>query len=649
MLRFETISLPSANWNGESRLPSIFPQKNVQAAKKRALDEHDELFWDLGAIPNILPYPLLNRYDRALEQREYEAAVLENDYLRAVFLPALGGKLWSLYDKKAGRELLYVNDSLRPANLALCNAWTSGGVEWNIGLIGHSPLTSRRLSTASLKTKDGQDVLRMYAFERVREVVYQMDFFLKSDAPVLLCRMRIKNLREKTIPMYWFSNIAVPANPGDRVLVRAKEAITGDIYGIGKSTVPVNESGRDVSYPEHERDSIDYFYTIPDRARKYIAHVNAKGQGMFQTSTQRQKGRKLFTWGQRQGGQSWQKWLTNKGGPYVEIQAGVNRTQYECIPMPPGCAWEWMEAYGPMNLTIEQAHGQYEDALKAAETAIATLVDEEALESLLLDTRHSLAKQEGQARILGEDAPWAALEQERRAALGQQPFETHLDFGKTGQAQRPWLALLGGGKLEEPEIDQYSFMVSRAWLPLIQKGQGWYWRYHEALNHFYRGNNTLAESMMEEALKQSNSPQAAYALGVMRYLNGDKTAAEALKTALPYMNDWVEFARDYLRVLVDFGLYQQALQDYNALGESARADGHVRYLYAWALAHTGDTETAKRILLEECAVNFHDLREGMTPLSDLWLNIRRMEAEQSGEAFDKNKEAIPARLDYRMA
>ena len=35
----------------------------------------------------------------------------------------------------------YTNDVIRFRNLAIRNAWFSGGVEWNCGIIGHSPFT----------------------------------------------------------------------------------------------------------------------------------------------------------------------------------------------------------------------------------------------------------------------------------------------------------------------------------------------------------------------------------------------------------------------------------------------------------------------------------------------------------------------------
>ena len=68
-----------------------------------------------GHVNGILPYTILDNYNRVKKPREWKAAVLENECLRATFLPELGGRLWSLIDKQAGRELLCRNRCSSPA------------------------------------------------------------------------------------------------------------------------------------------------------------------------------------------------------------------------------------------------------------------------------------------------------------------------------------------------------------------------------------------------------------------------------------------------------------------------------------------------------------------------------------------------------
>ena len=109
--------------------------------RKAVLDEDDELYLGYGFMQNVFPYRQQNNYNRELVEKEIDIIVLENNYLKASFLPTLGGRLWSLYDKVNNKELLYVNPVLRFGNLALRNAWFSGGVEWNVGAVGRSPFT----------------------------------------------------------------------------------------------------------------------------------------------------------------------------------------------------------------------------------------------------------------------------------------------------------------------------------------------------------------------------------------------------------------------------------------------------------------------------------------------------------------------------
>ena len=105
------------------------------------LDEEMARNLRYGQVSSVLPYLLQDDYSRELVPRETTVAILENSYLRAMVLLEFGGRLWSLQDKVAGRELLYNNDRIQLGNLGLRNAWFPGGVEWNLGTTGHTALT----------------------------------------------------------------------------------------------------------------------------------------------------------------------------------------------------------------------------------------------------------------------------------------------------------------------------------------------------------------------------------------------------------------------------------------------------------------------------------------------------------------------------
>jgi hypothetical protein len=132
----------------------------------------------------LLPYTKQDRYGRVLRDMELPSIVMENDFLRAEFVPVLGGRLWSLFDKKEGRDILYRNPVLRPANLAIRDAWFSGGIEWNIGRLGHSVHTCSPVFAGTLEA--GRDTaLRLWEFERQTRLFWRVDCVLPDDSDVL--------------------------------------------------------------------------------------------------------------------------------------------------------------------------------------------------------------------------------------------------------------------------------------------------------------------------------------------------------------------------------------------------------------------------------------------------------------------------------
>ena len=119
-----------------------------------------------------------------------------------------------------------------------------------------------------------------------------------------------------------------------------------------KTDIPIVD-GVDVTKYQNIPRSVDYFFDIPEEMPKYIANVNKEGYGLLQVSTKRLRSRKFFSWGKCNASDHWQEFLTDQAGRYVEIQAGLAKTQYGCLPMAPHTAWEWVERYGPVQVDPE--------------------------------------------------------------------------------------------------------------------------------------------------------------------------------------------------------------------------------------------------------------------------------------------------------
>ena len=206
-IKCELFEIPTAPMGGVNPLPQ-FRKRKPEAV---GYDERfpAELREELGFITKVLPYLSQDRYNRDRKNKKLKSVVLENEYLIARFLPEYGGRLHSLYDKTLGRELLFTNSVIQPCNLAIRNAWLSGGIEWNIGCFGHTYTTCDNVFAAILKDKEGNDFLRIYEFERNKSIFWQVDFHLPDGSRHLISHVKMVNPFDKDTTTYWWTNIAV--------------------------------------------------------------------------------------------------------------------------------------------------------------------------------------------------------------------------------------------------------------------------------------------------------------------------------------------------------------------------------------------------------------------------------------------------------
>ncbi len=656
-LRVEKLNIPSVEFNGESTLPSI--SENLRLTFMQdvfELGEEDGLFVNYGMVEYGFPYKAQDKYTRKLQDKEQTAVVLENDCLKATFLPQFGGKLHSLFDKVEGKELLFVNSVVRPCHLGVRNAWMSGGVEWNCGYVGHNAFTCDWMHTARTQLEDGTPVLRFYQYERIRGVVYQMDFFLPEGSRLLFVRTKIVNPQFKVVPMYWWSNIAAPDAPGNRVIVPVTNTFTARDSHPVKIAVP-EYNGLDITYPLNNVISIDYFWNIPQQERKFICQVDKAGYGLVQTSTKRLQGRKLFVWGNSEGGDRWKNFLTadDESGSYNEIQAGIAKTQYECLPMPPKTVWEWVEAYGAIQLDPQKAHGDWETAKEDGARGLNALISEEKLEQLLQDTK-AMSKSPAEEVLFYADG-WGALEQERRRICGEDPMCAYLDFGKPTKQQEPWLSLLEKGTIgdHDPTQPPISYMCQPEWTARLQQAvkqkdqHNWFTWMQLGLNTFIEKDYERAEQMLEKSVQQQASPWALYALSVLNRDNGDhqKEVCYMLKAWALGQGD-MSLGKETLRCLYQNRCFAELKAVYEGMPQQLQQEPRCMVYYAFAILDQGDLAGAEAILYKDGGILIPDIRECETITLDLWVAIEKKKAEIAGRSFDETAVQPPKFADFRM-
>ncbi len=650
-LRFEKTDFLSADLSNESSLPPFSESENVQNLREAQLDEDDGLFIGYGFLDSIFPYKMQDGYSEEMKPMKYLTATLENEYLKAVFLPDFGGRLWSLYDKKNDKELLYRNNAIRPRNLAVRNAWLAGGIEFNCGMVGHGPYTCSTIFTAETKLADGTPVLRMYEFERIRGVVYQMDFFLPDDSRLLFGRMKIINRKPDVVPMYWWTNIALPEGKEYRNVIPAHSAYTNTDRMISKVTVPLSNS-IDITYPTNNPIAVDYFWKLDEKQRRFTAYLDKEGSGFFQASTFRLQGRKLFVWGQGKGGTNWQKFLTEKGCPgrYTEIQAGIARTQYECLPMPPKTTWEWLECYGAVKADGGKIHGEWDGAIDEVNKTIDGIITEEALDRILSDTKKmSVTKAD---KMICQGSGWGKLENMLREKSGEEPLCLYLDFGDTDSEQADFLYLLNNGRMPDkaPNKLPVSWIYQKEWTKLLENSKDGYDKFiHLAAIYFADKDIEKAEQMCRKAIEIYRGPAVLYILSQIKRVKGVQNEfADLTEEVRKLLSDDISVTRMAFSAQLKSKRYENIIKAYKDLCKRVKNDGRVKMLYGFALLYSGNIEEAETVLNSDGGLCVADICECETTVTELYLQIEEAKAKKDGRPFDASKVEVPEKFDFRM-
>ncbi|MFI9256448.1 DUF5107 domain-containing protein [Streptomyces sioyaensis] len=668
-VRRTTLTLPAAPLGPDNPLPALragHDPHHIELGPDTRLPA--DMARQLGYAPlrSILPTRMRDGYGRARRSTDVEALVLENDRLRATVLPGLGGRVYSLHHKPTGRELLYRNPVLQPAAFALNGAWFSGGIEWNIGATGHTTLTCAPLHAARLPAPDGGEMLRLWEWERLRDLPFQVDLWLPDGSDFLHVGVRIRNPHPHTVPVYWWSNTAVPEDEGTRVLAPADEAWHfGYAHTLRRVPVPDSE-GADRSYPLRSEYPADYFYDVPEGARGWITSLGADGRGLVQTSTGTLRCRKLFLWGAGRAGRRWQQWLTAPGtGGYAEIQAGLARTQLEHVPLDAGGEFAWLEAYGPLETDAAAVHGADWAAARGEVAARLEAVLPRADVEAAYAAWRPYADHEPK-ESLATGSGWGALEVARAGLdLPGTPFEA----ATLGAEQEPWLTLLTTGDLPAAPPAPGPALVAPAWRELLESAApGPATDYHLGLAQWHAGDRAQAVRSWERALAQGAGCLPLYCLAVAesvageparaadRYAQACAVAARSASDEGPRARAWQEvlpaLAREAVPALLAADRTAEAAQLLAGLRQTAPADGRFALLTAQVLLAQGQPAAAREIF--DAGFEIAALREGDEVLGDTWYAIAEQLVAAGGpvtedvRATARATHPLPERYDYRM-
>lgn len=668
MLTLTTLACPGSPLPQNNPLPFFKePKRDVPVPTDASLLPQDMELLGYETAPRYLPYQLQDSYARAKEPRVFKAIVLENEYLKATFLPEYGGRLYSLYHKALGRELLFKNPVIQPANLAILDAWVSGGIEWNVGQYGHAFTTSSPVHCAAVTGEGGEEFLRIYEYERVHGIYWQIDFHLPAGCPFLKAYFRIINDGSEETSLYYWTNIAAQEGPKTRIFSGTDQTIYLDMETgkIGRALMPYLPAmpDKDASFPQNFQYSNEYFFQLPAQdPAPWEAAVYPENWMLFERSTAALRYRKMFCWGSHVGGNRWKDYLSEPGkGSYVEIQAGLAPTQRHGLRLPGHTSVEFVQCFGGAACDAAPLIGE---EWHRAQGLVWQQLDNLIPPGFINAQLHQLGsyKNKQPHKILCLGSGFGALENARRQKAGQYPGPAGLPFGEEscGKEQLAWLGLLNNGAMPLQPVGEYpaSYMVQPQWRQLLlqslqaPQGQNWVAYLHYGVMLLEDARYQEAETALGYSIQLCPNPVAYRNLAwlAQKQQNFEKAQQlyrQALGLTAPEEQEPV--LREYLALLLAQGQYGALWQAYTEAPAKVRAEERIALLAMQAALELGNLAFVEEVLQGE----FIYVRESSTVLPDSWLRLHQIQEQQAtGREYTlleiEAKHPVPARLDFRM-
>ncbi len=267
------------------------------------------------------PYFRYDGYSKASKPVEWKVIEMENSYVKVHIFPEIGGKIWGAIEKSTGNEFIYYNSVVKFRDIGMRGPWTSGGIEFNFGKIGHSPHVSTPVDYMIRKNKDGSVSCFIGGIDLLTRCCWETEINLQRDKAYFTTRTRYSNFTSLLQPYYQWSNGAYQAEGGLRLYFPGKWRIG---HGGEVNSWPVSEDGRDLSvYDNNDFDGDKSYHIIGSTEGSFAAYWQDLGFGSGHYSLYGDKlGEKIWLWSHARSGRIWEDLLTDNDGQYVELQSG---------------------------------------------------------------------------------------------------------------------------------------------------------------------------------------------------------------------------------------------------------------------------------------------------------------------------------------
>ena len=284
-----------------------------------------------GSSGKIYPYPSTQEISREKTDHVWNAVYLENQYLKIMILPELGGRIQRAYDKTNGYDFVYYNQVIKPALVGLTGPWISGGIEFNWPQ-HHRPTTYSPVDHELVEHADGSKSLVIHDVDQMYGTQENTTFTLYPDSAYIEIRGQLYNGTPLPQTFLWWANPAVPVNdytqsifPPDvhSVYDHGKRAVSRFPIATGEYYKHDYSEGVDIS--RYKNIPVPTSYMAEPSSYNFVGGYDYQKQaGLLHVADHHvSPGKKQWTWGCGDFGKAWDRNLTDEDGPYIELMTGM--------------------------------------------------------------------------------------------------------------------------------------------------------------------------------------------------------------------------------------------------------------------------------------------------------------------------------------
>ncbi|HOW86201.1 MAG TPA: DUF5107 domain-containing protein [Candidatus Aminicenantes bacterium] len=301
-----------------------------------------------GQGARLYPYFMFDRFTAEGVDKPWTVVRLRNPYIEVAVLPQAGGKVWGARDMASGRDFLYWNRVLKFRQIAMRGPWTSGGIEWNFGVVGHAPSTATPVDYLIRQNRDGSAGVVVGAMDLASRTRWSVAITLPKDSAAFETHALWVNPTPFSQSYYAWSCAAIKAADDLRYVFPGRWFIGHD-YSVPLEPWPVDRTGRDLSrYRNNDTPGSKSYFAVGRHADFYGAWYEKADAGFGHWSPyEDMPGRKVWIWDLSRSGGIWVDLLTDEDGQYTEPQAGRLLNQSDHGDFAPGSADRWQEHWFP--------------------------------------------------------------------------------------------------------------------------------------------------------------------------------------------------------------------------------------------------------------------------------------------------------------